>query len=366
MSRFRIALFTDRAYIDAHYCFRTTIENLVDDGWEVDLYMRWAPTHPVPVFLSGKVRIIFIPTTRITTVFFLLRCIFSLTRVYSVVIATPKWGLYWAAWIAQWRKFPLVCLADEVYPQAEQLTPYQQKWKRREAWAHRQCMFTIALSKERFELSRMENNLPKEHRFFVVPNAPRGKATRLKTNYLRQKLNIANEKSVLLHCGGSGWKLFRELMTKSNLLHVDQVVVAHGRYGGVLDGIEEAGKLRLSKEVVPAARMDELVSSADIGLALYSNADDGEIRNGPTAGKIGTYLKNCIPMIVGNISSLQWVDREKCGVWVSRVEDIPAAASKILKDYAMYSDNAGRVFERDFEFSKHFVKILQALEPFRR
>jgi len=363
MARPKIALLTNRPYIDAHYCFRNAVEELLAAGWDVDLYMMHSSNHPLPKFDSRGTRIFFTPSSKRETVFFLLKLLLLPDRCYHAIIATPQWGLFWGAHAARWRRTPLICLSDEVYPWNERQTPSMKKWKARETWAHQRCAFTIALSEKRFELCRLENCLPKDHRFFVVPNAPSGPPQRLKSDYLRKKLKIPDEKKILLHCGGGSWHLLRALVSNPNLIGENHVLVVHGRYEGSLDGLMESDRVKLSRQVVPSNMMDQLISSADIGLALYSQDCAEEIRNGPTAAKLGAYLKNELPIIGGNLESLRWIERKKCGAWISKLEDLSGAAKKVVENYNLHAANAARVFERDFEFTKHFSRVLKALQP---
>ena len=71
-----IALFFDRPYVDAHPCFREMIVSLLAKGWEVDLFMEYSGTHPLPVIDSPGLRIFIFQKNRFDHGVLLLRLIF--------------------------------------------------------------------------------------------------------------------------------------------------------------------------------------------------------------------------------------------------------------------------------------------------
>ena len=361
----KVCLFFDRSYIDAHYCFREMANQFLENGWAVDLYMSFGVSHGVPYFDSGKIHIFFIDHSR----WELLKLFTKIIREkYGVIVATPQWALYWAVRSSFFSRTPVVCLSDEVYTwdpktwsaaQKKISTPL--KWKKREAWAHRRCLLTVALGEKRFELVQKENRLPKDHPYVIVPNAPAGRGQKLLSAYYRETLSIPASSPILLHSGGMEWSFIPPLMQTARQWGEEFSIVIQTRIKAGADSFAAAPNVKFSQALLPADLMRYATSSPDIGLMLYDRDYPAEARNGNTAGKLGLYLSCGLPVICCNLADLRWVEAETCGVWVPRVEDIPGAARKIMANYGNYSRNALRVFEEKFEYSKHFKVFFEKL-----
>src|SRR5215469_17358807 len=130
----KVALLFDRPYVDAHPCFREMAVQFALHGWEVDLLMESAPTHPLPQFGALPIRLLAFQKNRrglLKTIAML-----CLPHRYALVVATPQWALYWAVWASRWGRFSVVCLSDEIYLREEASSSIKKKWKLREMQAH--------------------------------------------------------------------------------------------------------------------------------------------------------------------------------------------------------------------------------------
>ncbi|MFK8184199.1 MAG: hypothetical protein AB8B99_12565 [Phormidesmis sp.] len=367
----KIALFFDRPYIDAHFCFREMVIHFLDSGWQVDLYMPFSLTHPLPSLRHEHLSVNLYQRSRYKLLKLLrqLSC-WGSSHKYQAIIATPQWALYWAARVGKLFNIPIICLSDEVYTHQKVQWSIAQKnlseadavkWKHREAWANQQCLFTIALSKERFKLTKKENCLPDDHPCIVTPNAP-AKQSSIESSFYRETLNISENQSILLHSGSGAWSLIDSVLAQASEWSQSIHVVLQGRYRGTLSGKQQAENISISPWVLPAEMMHYATSSADIGLMLYNRNDPEESRNGGTAGKLGLYLSCGLPLICCNIESLRWVDKEGCGCWIEDVTAIPAAVEKIMNNYDEYSQNSQRIYLERFEYSKHFVELVNLVD----
>lgn len=363
--RKRICLFFDRTYVDAHPCFREMAVQFLENGWEVDLYATVNPDQPSPVFGSRGIRFYVIRHSKAGLLKLLAKMVWGR---YRAIVATPSWALYWAVRIGKLRRVPVVCLSDEVFPQEPDRNDLRRmsrsdyvRWKKKENWAHARCVLTVALGEERFLLAKKENRLPEGHAHVIVPNAPAGNGKRTPSAYYRDALNIPKDHAVLLHSGSLWGVLLKPLAETVRRSPEPVTVVIQSRSEGPKpDWLNE--RVKLSGAVLPYARMREITSSADIGLMLYDRTHPEESRNGNTAGKLGLYLSCGLPVICCNLEIFKWVEKEGCGVWVPDVASVPEAAKKIMSDYERYSRNAVRVFDRDFEYSRHFKVFLGELE----
>jgi hypothetical protein len=355
----RVALVFDRPYVDAHPCFREMVVHFAAHGWTVDLFMMQSPTHPLPRFDSDKIRIV--PFEKNLSGLLTLMAHLIVPWRYAVVVATPQWALYWAVRARPWGRYSVTCLSDEVYVLDEATTPSQKKWKAREARAHRAADLTVSLSEARMRQVARENQLPADHPYVVIPNAPSGRARRARSNFYREGLSIPAAQGILVHSGTLYWKLASQLARFAANWSEPWAVVFQGRFTGANNEPVLGPMVHYEQRVLPAEQMREATSSADIGLALYDRTDPVECRNGETPGKLGLYLSCALPVICGNVDSLRWVADEKCGEWVADIREIPAAAARIKADYETYSRNAARVFDERFEYAAHFERFIAKL-----
>ena len=363
----RIALFFDRPYFEAHFCFREMAVQFLEHQWQVDLFIPFSLEHPSPSIRHENFSVKFYQKSKSKLIKLLaqLSCWGQNTR-YQAIIATPQWALYWAVQVGKLCKIPVICLADEVYTSDEKtLFPSQRnlpssvmlRWKKREAWANQQCLLTIALSEERYQLTKQENNLSDDHQCIVIPNSP-SKTNLIKSSFYRESLEISNHKHILLHSGNGAWSLIDELLQKSSLWLQDFHIVFQGRYKGTLQEKKPGQNVSISPWVLPSNLMHFATSSADIGLMLYDRQREEEVRNGATAGKLGLYLGSGLPILCCNIDSLKWVSEERCGLWVNNIDEIPQAARAIIQDINTYKKNAYRIFLDKFEYSQHFSSLI--------
>lgn len=201
---------------------------------------------------------------------------------------------------------------------------------------------------------------------FFQPVGPRGSEPRdLDRNYLRRRLRIPDSYTrIVLHAGMiRGFFLSPQLV--SPLQHMpDTAVVIHGP-----DQICEkerypsAPNFFYSHEIAAAKEYDSLLSSADIGLALYEGVDENFRLIGKAAGKMAYCLKHGKPVLTSALPSLMdVVNRTGCGEYVESPSAVIPKVCKILDSYERYSLNAVRCFEEEYEFDRHFDPILRWLE----
>jgi glycosyltransferase involved in cell wall biosynthesis len=112
-------------------------------------------------------------------------------------------------------------------------------------------------------------------------------------------------------------------------------------------------------------QLDNLVGSADIGIAWYDHDLLGYRAEllGLAAGKIGRYLKNGLPVIARNLPTIkEYLDRYECGICVDRLDEITAAIDTIKNDYERYSKNALRCYEELWKPEPYLQEIQRRIE----
>jgi hypothetical protein len=363
MSRRRAAAFViSHPYVDALACFREPILRLAEEGWDVDLYTSLSSLHPPPAFGVENVTLVPLTMSRAGAAGLIARLAARRPR-YDWLFTVPQWSLHYASVAASLAGIPMVCLSDELSSDGEALSAEQQRWRAREAHAHRKCAFTIALSEERGEFIRRENRLGAAHSIFVVPNAGSGPARRLPSRYYQDTLGIDPGKRVVVHAGSWWWKRqFPALETAPQTWNGKTVLVFQGRLANHLGAHATHPNVRVSDTVLPAALMDYAVSSATVGLALYDSATENNRLMGTASGKVLLYLKNMLPVIVTKHRSFDWIEREGCGVLIESPDEIEGAVNRISAEYDRYTGNVRRFYDERLDFNRTFTPVLARLE----
>lgn len=351
-----VAFVIPHPYVDALACFREPIKALADEGWHVDLYTLLTPIHPVPFFGRDNVRLIPTDMSRRGTLS-LVRALVTHRPKYRWIVTVPQWGLHVAASAARLTGIPMGCISDELRSAAEATTDEQRKWKARERRAHQRCRWTIALTAARADFIREENRLGPDHQFFIVPNAPPGPSERLRSRYYQDVLNLPEDARVLLHAGSLWWDTANTLIDSARGWSSDWVVVFQGRLAAQAAGWRDSARVRLSEQVLPAALLDYATSSASIGLAMYDTSRANNRLMGAASGKVTLYMKNRLPVIATTGSDFEWLEREGCGLCVSSVEQIPAAADRICREYDRYASNVMRYYDEQLDFARRFAPV---------
>lgn len=203
----------------------------------------------------------------------------------------------------------------------------------------------------------------KSNNILLLPNASFTPEVTMKSVFLQRRLNIQGQK-IVLHSGGFGrWFKCKELADSTSNWANDVKLVFHISHNLQGDPYFESvynsdyhGRVLFSLEPVSTYELDTLVASADIGIALYSEAelDYRATYMGLAAGKIGNYLKCGVPVIATRLLSLSYIEEYNCGILVDKESDIADAINRILSDRDLYSKNAHRCY-RELWYPKLYV-----------
>lgn len=123
------------------------------------------------------------------------------------------------------------------------------------------------------------------------------------------------------------------------------------------------GKVLLSLEPVSFDRMDEVFSSAHVGLIAYDKKYGGGRENAHKAsGKLGQYLKCGIPVVALDLPGYKEMFEEyKCGLVFNDFGQIEKCIETILDDYDTYCKESIRCFQEEFDFKRYFNPFLNYL-----
>lgn len=212
----------------------------------------------------------------------------------------------------------------------------------------------------------------KENQVIYLPNASYTDTHDECSDYLSRKLNIDPDKIIVLHSGGLGkWFCCKELACSAKnwnpkyvlVFHTSHIVETAPYYSDIKKEVGNCDNIFFSTNPVPNEELDELVSSAKIGIATYSIENLGyRVENmGLAAGKIGNYLKCGVPVIATRVHSLSYLEKYKCGVLVDNTDQIEDAIKEIVNDYDNYVDGAYKCYNELWHPKKYCDKIYDIL-----
>ena len=359
----KIALLFDRSYIDTQQCYMELANQLAGNSFEVDLYMVFNAYNSQPFFPNSSIRVLPFPESKFQKLEYWSKIYYSKDRKYNAVIGTPVEGAWIAYRTAKIQKIPYYYLADEllthmlsIYPEKE-----REKLERQNYTANKMAAATIALGEERYHIQRKLNKIDYQHDHIVIPNAPAGDAIRLRSNYFRDIFNIDDRKPILLFAGTLNWNLARKIYEETkDYGERDYHLIFQARTLGLM-GDNDHPFIKVSTTPIPSSMLNYAFSSADIGLALYDRNSLHETNNGFTGGKIGTYLKNQLPIIVGSADNLKIFGEEEVGIYWDGAIDFNEIASTAIKNMDIYKGNIPGFYRKNLQYEFYFEKFKEHL-----
>lgn len=357
------------------------IQHLSDHGREIDILLTRDNTFPQPIFENKTVQTFFLPETNsnketIRRLRFFSRWIpyvLSLCkrREYQCFIGVDPWGLILSAAAAALTGVPFVYLSLEIYVGRRLSSNYLKVMKVFERSANGKAAFTIIQDWDRAGLLMAENHLAKE-RVRLLPNAPTGSAGCGRTTFLRSTLGIDSDMPILLSLGSSMHRSSKslELARMVSEGKAKTILVFHARrrvngdYPAEVNKYIDNKHVYLSSEPLDIRQVRQITAGAEIGIALYDTSPDEKnvYTMSHSSGKIAHYLQCGLPVITSDLPSVrQYIEGYKCGICVGRVEEVGRALEDIIADYRVYSDNAIRCFQDEFDLGPHLAQITEEL-----
>lgn len=360
----RIALLFDRTYIDAHPCFMELANQLAKSGFGVDIYIVMNAINHHPFFETKNIRIFPFPLSKIQRIEYWSKIIFTQDRKYKAIVGTPVSGVWMAYNTAKIQKIPFYYLADELIQHLIDSSPaaLRKKLANRNYITNKKAVATIALGEERYTMQQQLNKIDYPHDHIVIPNAPAGNTVKLKSNYFRDIFNIEDRKPILLFAGTLYWNLAKKIFEETkNYSDRDYHLIFHARSLGMMLGNDTHPFIKVSNVPIPASMMNYAVSSADIGIAVYDKNSMQEIRNGFTGGKIGTYLKNELPLITGSVESLRFFEEKGVGTYWNGETPFDEIAKKVIDNIGPYRKNIPAFYKENLQYELFFQRFLDHL-----
>lgn len=211
-----------------------------------------------------------------------------------------------------------------------------------------------------------------DDRFLLLANASYTPEYRKHSSFLHDKFNLPSDTCAVLHSGGFGkWFRCLELAKASTEWPDNMKLVFH--IGRKPSGCKEFDvvynqpgyeNINFSLTALSNNQLDEMISSADVGIALYSVEALGYRAElmGLAAGKIGNYLKCGLPVIATRMSSLKYIEDYGCGILIADESEIATAVATITAAKEVYSANAFRCYRELWHPDNYLPKIHEKLK----
>jgi glycosyltransferase involved in cell wall biosynthesis len=288
-------------------------------------------------------------------------------KQFSCFIGVDPPGLCVAAALGILFRVPWVYLSLEINLSDDPYRHYPH-YTSMELWCSRRANLIIIQDERRAQLMAEDNGISMS-RFVLLPNSPRGPARRKRTDYFKRKFGLTDADKILLHMGTiDDFTRCKELAQAAQAFPDHWKLILHSRFATFSDIINHLGqsyhpdKVIISADPVPYSMMDELVSSADIGIALYQSYSPNLWYTGKSSGKLCHYLHCGLPVITNRMPLWQeCLHHYHSGICIDAVSDIRRAAEEIFADYNRFAQGALEHFKSELQFETAFAEVLERL-----
>ena len=297
---------------------------------------------------------------------------------YECFIGFDQLGLTVATALGRLSNTPVIYHSLELAFSSDAKTLSKKLYKMLERWCNKRATYTITQDEARAKCLIEDNNIINE-KILIVPHTYLQEGKIVRNRYLREILDISEDKKIILHVGGLTWyNMVPELISSVSTWPENCVLVLHGwvwkeseqeHYLGYLRELAEGNglynkRIFFSTGFLPQGDLDKMVSSADIGVAFYHNINLNFYNM--ASGKLFQYLKCSLPVITIDFPSLKKVVEDNCcGICINDKNEIAEAIRKILSNYETFSSNARKCFEEKYEFSRFYQNVIEKVSNLR-
>jgi len=292
-------------------------------------------------------------------------------KEYRCFIGIEKAGLIWAGITGDCRGIPYLYYSLELYTRDHPDTGHSRRdrnVKQAEECYHGKSAATIIQDQSRAEVLLKDNGVPSSHLLYVAVSVL-GAPYMTRATFLQERFAIRPDQTVILQFGLLyERRLSAELVEAAQALPAGAVVVLHGyglseEYIRRIETADTKNRVFISREMVPPRNVLELISSAHIGLALYSSSTVNDVLTEFASEKMALYLQCGIPVIAFDYPGYRrLMEKYRCGVLIETLRDLPRAVERIISSYDEYRRQAYRCFLDLYDYEKNFRKVVEWID----
>lgn len=288
-------------------------------------------------------------------------------RQYYCLIGIEKQGLIWAGMLSDVYHYPLVYYSLELY-----IEDYPDLFRfyhilDAERKYHKVAIATIIQDEPRANYLLKSNGIEQANVLYF-PVSAKGNTIHEKSKFLKDKLHIDDNKKIVLYFGRIDKTRYLSHVVKiAKDLDDDVILVLHGfgpkRYLEYLQTIADQNKVKFSFDIISEEEIENLISSADIGIALYKTTNANDRLVAFSSGKIAYYTQCGVPMIAFDTESFrELANTFRCVELITNTNEIPQKVRKILENYDSYQQHSYAAYQRFYNLDKNFSKLINQLE----
>jgi hypothetical protein len=228
-------------------------------------------------------------------------------------------------------------------------------------WSHDICGLIIQ-SPERERLFRSDQPLAENTPVLHLPVTGLGPAVAERQDLLQRRYAIPARARIAIHLGGANPYYSSLPLAEVFSAMEDWYLVFQGNHlRGYGDEIRRLAKERRARQIIVPKTfyseidsLDRILMSCHVGIAWYNDLNANFRSAGQSSGKITAYLKFGLPVIANRYPSTEEaLTKTGCGITVARMDEIPAALSRIVANYGDYSARARSEYERHYRFENY-------------
>lgn len=286
---------------------------------------------------------------------------------YYCYIGIEKEGLIWAGILSDLHHCPLVYYSLELFFEDNPILDRVYHFLEAERKYHKKSVATIIQDSLRAK-ALMNANGVENSKILTLPVSTTGDIVTNKSQFLQNRLNIKNDKKILLYFGGlDKTRSIIQIVEIAKNLDENTILVLHGfgpkRYIKQLLSKADKDKVKFSFDFVPESEIVDLISSAHIGIALYKTTNSNDRLVAFSASKIAYYTQCGIPIIAFDTESFQQLaDSHKCVELITNFNEIPLIARKILNDYDRYRQSAFEAYMQFYNVENNYSRLINELK----
>ncbi len=291
----------------------------------------------------------------------------SFSKQFSCLIGVDPPGLCAAGFFGILFRVPWIYISLEINLSYD---PYRlfPRYDSMELWFSRRSSLIIIQDEMRAKLMAADHGISMSH-FVLLPNSPMGPARRKRADYFKRKFGLSDADKILLLMGTiHDFNRCKEVAQAAQAFPNHWKLILHSRFATLPQIIDYLGqsyhpdKIIISADPVPLSMMDEMVSSADIGIAFYQSNSPNIWYMGKSSGKLSYYLHCGLPVITNRMPL--WQESIKyyhSGICIDAASDIIRAAEEIFADYNRFAQGALKHFNSALRFDTAFNQVVKRL-----